>query len=76
MKKVLTVCALITLLSFQPEPQLTVRLSQSEWENVISIIDNSAVAGEIRKPLVQKIYSQAQAQLKQLMDTTKPKSKN
>lgn len=74
MKKIITSILVLTLFSFQTEPQLTVKLSVSEWQQVIYIIDNAAVEGTIRKPLIEKIRTQAEAQLKALDSAGKKKN--
>jgi hypothetical protein len=79
MKKVLLFFAVLFLFSFQTQqsdPVLTVRLTVSEWQQVVYMIDNAAIAGEIRKPILVKIQVQADQQLKALSDTTKPKKKD
>lgn len=63
----------------QQERRATVTLTEREWEMVLTIIDNSATQGEIRKPLIDKIRLQAASQLypdtipTKKTDTVKPK---
>jgi len=74
MKKAITIILTLFLFSFQTgqqDPLITVKLPLSDWQTLVYIIDNAAVSGEIRKPLISKIQSQAQEQLK---DTSKKKN--
>lgn len=82
-KSIFLVIGLIVLLaSFngtQDKP-ITVTMSVQEWETVFNIIDNSTTPGEVRKPLLQKIATQVQAQTQPpkvnqpvQKDSTKPK---
>ena len=76
MKKLISILTVFILFSFQvnqTDPVITVKLPLSDWQTVVYIIDNAAVSGEVRKPLITKIQSQAQEQLK---DTSKQKGKN
>ena len=52
------------------EKQLTVTLPQAAWQQIVEIVDNAPLAGEVRKPLLNAIITQLN---KQLADTTKQK---
>ena len=74
MKKAIGILITVFLFSFQAnqaDPLITVKLPLSDWQSIVYIIDNSAMPGEVRKPLISKIQSQAQEQLK---DTSKKKN--
>ena len=74
MKKAIGILITVFLFSFQAnqaDPLITVKLPLSDWQTLVYIIDNAAVSGEIRKPLISKIQTQAEGQLK---DTTKKKN--
>lgn len=58
------------------EKQATLILTRGELEAVYQIIDDAAVPGTIRKPLLEKIMRSYQAAFSQpapVKDTTKPK---
>lgn len=47
----------------QDNKPISVSLSIQEWQEVFDIIDNAAIPGEKRKPLLNKIATQIQAQM-------------
>ena len=58
MKQILVCIGLMIGMAFQTQQQekeATLRLNKAEMEAVWSIIDDAPVAGQIRKPLLQKI---------------------
>lgn len=61
----------------QQEKEATLRLNRMETEALYGIVDDAAVPGQVRKPLLQKIevaYRTAFAQPAPVKDTTtKPK---
>jgi hypothetical protein len=61
----------------QPDPKAILILTKGEAEALYDMVDNAAVPGQIRKPILQKIanaYSDAFAQKPEVKkDTTKPK---
>jgi len=74
MKKALTYLSIIALVSFQlpvQQKEYTLKLTEQELNIVYDAIDNSTQPGQIRKPLLQKIATQFQAQ--QTIDTTHKK---
>lgn len=83
MKKLVLFFGLLTVISvaqsFSPtqDKQITVSMSLPEWQVIYSAVDNAPLAGEVRKPLLQKILSQVQAQTQpaQKQDSTTSKSK-
>lgn len=66
MKHIILVLGLIVVLtSFhgtKQDKQIVVSMSLQEWEVIYSALDNAPLAGEVRKPLLQKIAAQVQAQ--------------
>lgn len=87
MKRVLVFISVITIAfgltwalkaqQIQREPEATLRLTRPELESLYQIIDDAAVPGHVRKPLLQKIqdaYTIAFAPKPEVKkDTTKPK---
>ena len=76
MKKSITIILTVFLFSFQTgqqDPLITVKLPLSDWKTVIYILHKAAVDGDLRDPLINKIQTQAEGQLK---DTSKVKPKN
>ena len=58
-----------------PEKEINVPLTIQELQTIYTVLDDAALPGQIRKPLLQKLanfYNQAMAQTPQ-KDTTKPK---
>lgn len=45
----------------QDKKEIPVYLTIEDWQTVFTLIDNAAVAGEIRKPLQNKIATQVDA---------------
>lgn len=85
MKRTLLFVATIAMVSiitmhlqaqYQQEKQATLHLTRGEIEAIYSIIDDAAVPGTVRKPLLEKIaksYQAAFAQPAPVKDTTKHK---
>jgi hypothetical protein len=87
MKKLTLFFGLITVISvaqsFAPkqDKQISVSMTLQEWEIVYSAIDDASMPGNVRKPLLQKIVTQVQAQTQppksqvpaQKQDSLKPK---
>ena len=58
-----------------PEKEINIRLTIQELNTIYTVLDDAALPGQIRKPLLQKLatfYNQAMAPTPQ-KDTTKPK---
>ncbi len=71
-----TIITLHLQAEYKQEKEATLRLNRNELEVLFSIIDDAAVPGSVRKPLLQKIevaYRTAFAQPAPIKDTTKPK---
>jgi len=64
----------------QADPELYVKLKLSDWNQIVTILHNAPIVGDVRDPLIQKIKSQGQYQLQliaqelQKLDSAKKKT--
>lgn len=81
MQRIVFLLSMIVLASaftivVKQEKQATLILNRGEMEAVYQIIDDAAVPGSVRKPLLEKIMKSYQAAFQQqapVKDTSKPK---